>query len=89
MCVLKRAFHILVLISMLMSWLSPIRQRPSPVSAQGYSARDRAQLLLDRMSVEERVGQVFLVTFNGNSVEEGSQVWDLVVNRHVGGVVLR
>jgi len=87
--VIKKAFHILVLISVVMSWLSPIHQSASPAIAQGYSARDRAQLLLDLMSVEERVGQVFLVTFNGNRVEEGNQVWDLVVNQHVGGVVLR
>ncbi len=86
---IKKAFHILVLISVVMSWLSPIHQSASPAIAQGYSARDRAQLLLDLMSVEERVGQVFLVTFTGNQVEEGNQVWDLVVNQHVGGVVLR
>jgi len=45
--------------------------------------------LLQAMTVEERVGQVFLVSFTGSSIEEGSQILDLVENKHVGGVVLR
>jgi len=40
------------------------------------------------MSPEERVGQLFLVTFNGTDAGEESQVYDLITNQHVGGVIL-
>jgi beta-N-acetylhexosaminidase len=48
----------------------------------------RAQNLLSTMSVEERVGQVFLVTFVGNNAQPGSDIAKLVRQDHVGGVVL-
>ncbi|MEW5938688.1 MAG: glycoside hydrolase family 3 N-terminal domain-containing protein [Chloroflexota bacterium] len=44
--------------------------------------------LLNAMTPEERVGQLFLVTFQGRDVIEGSQAYDLIVNYHVGGVAL-
>ncbi len=46
------------------------------------------QQLFDQMTPEERVGQLFLVTFTGTDTGEESQIHDLIVNRHVGGVVL-
>lgn len=47
-----------------------------------------AQTLLERMSVEERVGQLFLVTFQGDSAPRESNIADLILNYRVGGVVL-
>jgi beta-N-acetylhexosaminidase len=44
--------------------------------------------LLNAMTPEERVGQLFLVTFSGTDVSETSDIFDLIVNHHVGGVVL-
>ncbi len=46
------------------------------------------QLLLSSMTVEERVGQVFLVTFVGNDPSPGTDIARLVRQDHVGGVVL-
>jgi beta-N-acetylhexosaminidase len=40
------------------------------------------------MSPEERVGQLFLVTFQGREAAEGSQAYNLIANYHVGGLVL-
>lgn len=51
--------------------------------------RDRAQRILQTMSVEERVGQVFLVSFYGASLEENPQLQALIQQNRVGGVVLR
>lgn len=44
--------------------------------------------LLEQMTPEERVGQLFLVTFSGSDAGEGTQIYDLIRNYHVGGVVL-
>ncbi len=52
-------------------------------------ARSQAQLILARMTPEERIGQLFLVTFQGSDIDPTSQIYDLIVNRHVGGVILR
>lgn len=56
-----------------------------PASAQGESV---AQVLLDQMTVEERVGQLFLVTFEGDTVTPNSPIANLILDYHVGGVVL-
>jgi len=39
------------------------------------------------MSPEERVGQLFLVTFTGTDTSEESQIYDLIANHHIGGVI--
>jgi beta-N-acetylhexosaminidase len=62
-------------------------------SAQAVSGSERAQLLLDSLTPEERVGQLFLVTFYGPEAGVGSatgaQIYDLIVNYHLGGVILK
>ncbi len=47
-----------------------------------------AQELLNAMSVEERVGQLFLVTFQGDAINGESDIVDLILNYKVGGVVM-
>ena len=44
--------------------------------------------LLQSMSAEEKIGQLFLVTFDGTDVDGESQIADLITNYHIGGVVL-
>jgi len=44
--------------------------------------------LLERMSPEEIIGQLFLVTFQGQDVEDNTHIHDLINNHHIGGVVL-
>lgn len=48
----------------------------------------KIKAVLDSMTPEERVGQLFLVTFHGTDTGAESQIYDLIVNHHVGGVVL-
>jgi len=48
----------------------------------------QAQAVLDSMTPEERVGQLFLVTFQGTDTHDQTQIYDLITNHHVGGVVL-
>lgn len=54
---------------------------------EDYAAQ--AQLLLDDMSPEQRVGQIFLVTFFGDSAGSDSDIADLINNYYIGGVVLK
>ncbi|MBE2220198.1 MAG: hypothetical protein IAF02_01575, partial [Anaerolineae bacterium] len=49
---------------------------------------EQARQLLNAMSASERVGQVFLVPFVGDSAPVNSDIADLILNYHIGGVVL-
>jgi beta-N-acetylhexosaminidase len=83
----RRFTSILILVSFLLSY----SQTPS-VSARGLFQADdpaaSAAQMLARMTPEERVGQLFLVTFNGSTADQDSQIHDLIASYHVGGVVL-
>ena len=83
----RRLLAIVSLISLALS-IHP----PSGVAAYGSfqqnDAGAKARELLVKMSPEERVGQLFLVTFTGSSASQDSQIVDLVDRYHVGGVVL-
>jgi beta-N-acetylhexosaminidase len=49
----------------------------------------KAEALLQTMSAEEKVSQIFLVTFEGNQVDEDSKIFQLLSKYQIGGVVLR
>ncbi|HEX6385175.1 MAG TPA: glycoside hydrolase family 3 N-terminal domain-containing protein [Anaerolineae bacterium] len=57
-------------------------------TAQQVDYLASAQAIFNAMSVEERVGQLFLVTFQGDSASLDSPIADLILNYRVGGVVL-
>jgi beta-N-acetylhexosaminidase len=44
--------------------------------------------LFARMTVEQRVGQLMIVTFHGTSVESQSEIARLIRDYHVGGILL-
>ncbi len=50
---------------------------------------DLAEDLLSQMTPEQRVGQLFLVTFGGASPNEDDPIFGLIRDQHIGGVVLR
>lgn len=56
---------------------------------QGNNPQTKAANLLEDLTPEERVGQLFLVTFSGPFAGQENQIYDLIANYHVGGVVLR
>lgn len=49
----------------------------------------RIRLIMEQMSPEQKVGQLFLVTFKGTDARRDSAVYKLIVNYKVGGVILR
>lgn len=59
------------------------------LASQDDSASQKAAALLATMTPEEKVGQLFLVTFNGTTFDDNSQIFDLIVNNHIGGVILQ
>jgi beta-N-acetylhexosaminidase len=46
------------------------------------------QNLINNMDPDEKVGQLFLLSFQETDVGEDSQIYDLITNHHIGGVVL-
>ena len=61
-------------------------QGQSPTGSD--TAAQNAQSLLNTMSAEERVGQLFMVTFKGSQINSDSQISNLITRYHIGGVML-
>ncbi len=80
----RHIFSILLLAVMLTTSFSPTM----PALAQTPTSQPEVQALLTQMTPEERVGQLFLASFQGTDTSDASQVYDLIVNHHIGGVVL-
>ena len=82
---LRRLFHHCILTAVFASLLGPV----SAARAQTPSPPAKVQEMLSSMTAEERVGQLFLVTFYGTDAGVDSRIHDLIVNHHVGGVILQ
>lgn len=62
----------------LLPWPGPVRaQEPDPVAE-----------IMNRMSMEDKVGQLFLVPFVGANANPDSEIWQLITEYKVGGVIL-
>ena len=59
-----------------------------PISLESQDETEFIQQLIDGMSVEEKVGQLFLVTFAGSDLGPESDVAELIREYRVGGVML-
>jgi beta-N-acetylhexosaminidase len=78
----------LLLIALILIPMIPTQLGLAAPSPQEGNEELRAQDLLERMTPEERVGQLFLVTFTGTKVGPESEIFDLIYNHYVGGVIL-
>lgn len=74
----------LILLTILASFLAP----GTGARAQTPAPPPQVRTLLNSMTPEERVGQLFLVTFRGTDTGDASHIRDLIANHHVGGVIL-
>jgi len=77
-----------LLISLLISTFTGSSVSASTLQ-QDSSAEEHAQALLETLTPEEKVGQLFLVTFTGKDVNFETQIFDLITNHHIGGVLLQ
>jgi beta-N-acetylhexosaminidase len=70
---------------------SPLSTSQAAFPLQEDISLERAQALLETLTPEERVGQLFLITFEGPEAGPTAQngVYELVSKYHIGGVVLR
>jgi beta-N-acetylhexosaminidase len=82
----QRLASILILISLAVSLHIPNNVQASGPMQQN-DADTKARQMLGKMTPEERVGQLFLVTFIGANESKDSQIVDLISKYHVGGVV--
>ncbi|HEX2697271.1 MAG TPA: glycoside hydrolase family 3 N-terminal domain-containing protein, partial [Anaerolineales bacterium] len=80
----RRVFHIIALSVLILS----LAGSPPPAHAQTEVPPQQVRQLFQKMTPEERVGQLFLVTFNGTDTSAQSQIYDLITNHHIGGVIL-
>lgn len=77
-----------VLISLVAALLQPAAVQAAP-NPQSNTPETRARELLAQLEPDERVGQLFVITFKGQSVRNDTQIYDLLVNHSIGGVVLK
>ncbi len=75
------------LIRILFLFLILLSLTPFPAQAQTPTPPAAVRVVLDAMSPEERVGQLFLAAFTGTDAGAESQIYDLIARRHIGGVV--
>src|SRR5512145_3191235 len=77
--------RILLILTLLAAAITPAQNR-----AQAQSNPEaQAVALLARLTPEEKIGQLFLVTFEGSSLKPDAPILDLIAKRHIGGVVLQ
>lgn len=86
---MTKAMRILMTFFVIVTFLIPQGVSLAAPESQELAARDKAANLLQKMSPAEKVGQLFLVTFLGNSTDIDSNIHKLITEQHIGGVVLR
>lgn len=78
-----------VLTALVILVLNPFAMGLAAPNFQESTPEERALALLDGMTTEERIGQLFVVSFEGTETGPESQIHDLIVNHHIGGVILK
>ena len=78
----------LTFVVLLFTFFIPLIPGYAASPQQESSPEGRAQDTLNRLTPEERVGQLFLVTFQGTDASPGTQIHDLITNHYLGGVIL-
>lgn len=87
---MRKRLRLILLLVIFSSLLLPgVHSTQSAPMPQVTTPEQKAAELMAAMTPEEKVGQLFLVTFTGTDISSESDIYDLVVNHHVGGVVLR
>lgn len=69
---------------LILLWPSGLRPDTTP-----FTQVDTAVDILESMTPEERVGQLFIVTFDGSSDQIDDSILELISQHHISGVLLR
>ncbi len=84
---MRRAFLLLAVLVLVIN-LVPAQTGAASSALQTNSAQAKAQSLMARLTPKEKIGQLFLVTFNGTDIAPGSPISNLITTQHISGVVL-
>lgn len=76
------------LVSLVLPIVAAVLTGIGVAQAQGPGEAAFIQQTIDRLSVEEKVGQLFLVPFQGTDTAATSEIAQLIRDYHVAGVVL-
>lgn len=80
---------ILRTVGLVLLLLGAVLRAPIPaLSQEEPDLQSQADSLFQEMDTAQRVGQLFLVTFEGDRAPQNSQIAELILNYHVGGVIL-
>jgi len=78
--------------ALLLALIAPLIIAPLPAAKasneQPAVSRAAAAAILDNLSDEEKIAQLFLVTFTGSSLEPTAPIFQILRRYHLGGVVL-
>lgn len=85
---MRRTFSLNLLLPISLMVLTALAPLGASASHQMQTG-DAAEELLAEMTVEERVGQLFLVTFEGSTAPAESKIETLIRDHHISGVALR
>src|SRR5512145_979463 len=80
-------FRLILLIALVCSVLPGGAGSAAPVGQTGTSL-ENARTLLEVLTPEERVGQLFMVTFTGPYADPNTPIYNLIVKHHVGSVMM-
>ena len=86
---MRKAARIFLIIAFVIASMATTVSAQAANANQNSVAMQKARDLLATMTPEEKVGQLFLVTFQGTQTDEDSNIYKLITEQHVGGVVLR
>lgn len=83
---LFRTISLMILLTVIFSFPGVI------VNAEYLSSRVNPaavpKININELSTEEKIGQLFLITFQGNQYGKDSRIYSLITDRHIGGVLL-
>ncbi|MBF8281692.1 MAG: putative Glycosidase [Anaerolineales bacterium] len=82
---MRRLLHRLIALTLVLAPLAVLPRTPAGAAARQTVA---VAAIMAQMTPAEKVGQLFLVTFDGPSAAPGTDVERLITEYHVGGVVL-
>lgn len=86
---MKFLVNLVLLISILTGLFSPVGKVEAGKNYQTTPEQEKALLLLAKMTAEEKVGQLFLVNYQGMDTSSESNISKLIEEQHIGGVILR
>lgn len=82
-----KSLHVSLSLLIIISFIVEIKTS-AQASFPRLTPAEQANILLERMTPEERVGQLFLITLQGTEVSPESEIYQLITQHHIGGVVL-